>query len=82
MRCGRSLDELFAVSRQSGVSKHGEISDMLKRSLVMGHGDANTLVYAFRSPQESGGAASLDDPVDTIYAGKKADLRPVHEILL
>src|ERR1035437_1025781 len=49
-RSGKSLDELSAMVRRSGLQKHGEIRDMLKRDLGLGHGDANTLThYALES---------------------------------
>lgn len=43
-RTGRSLAELHAWICGTGLSKHGEIRDRLKKDLGMGHGDANTLV--------------------------------------
>src|SRR5690606_41343385 len=33
-RTGKSLDELYAIIRDSGLAKHGEIRDMLKRDLT------------------------------------------------
>ena len=54
-RSGRSLDELFAFLRGSGLEKHGELRDLLKRDLGMGHGDANTLVHLFRRQTDGGG---------------------------
>ena len=44
-RSGKSLDALAKIVKSSGLTKHGEIRDMLKRDLGMGHGDANTLVH-------------------------------------
>jgi hypothetical protein len=38
-RTGQSLDALAAVVRKSGLTKHSEIRDMLKRDFGMGHGD-------------------------------------------
>jgi len=42
---GKSLDELTALIQNSGLAKHSEIRDMLKRDLALGNGDANTLVH-------------------------------------
>ncbi len=81
-RCGKSLEELFAIIRKSGLSKHGEIRDMLKRDLAMGHGDANTLVHVYRAQQELPGSQESADPLDSLYTGKKAHLRPIHEKLM
>jgi hypothetical protein len=80
-RTGKTIDQLYAIIRKSGLSKHGEIRDMLKNDLKMGHGDANTLVHIYLK-EESGGSAettSSDDVLDQIYTGPKAALRPIHE---
>jgi hypothetical protein len=85
-RTGKSLDELFALIRESRLEKHGQILQMLKRDLGMGHGDANALAGAYLKAGEQGGApageASPDDALDVIYAGPKAALRPVHDELM
>ena len=80
-RTGKSLDQLAAIVKGSGLTKHGEIRDMLKADLGMGHGDANTLVHhvlksdGATAAEGKGGDAVLDE----IYAGPKAPLRPIHE---
>ena len=85
-RSGKSLDELAAIIRASGLTKHGEIRDMLKRDLGLGHGDANTLTHhALKSDGQSAAAAaglSVDDVVAGLYAGPKASLRPIHDKLM
>jgi hypothetical protein len=85
-RTGKSLEELFALIRESGLTKHGQILQMLKRDLGMGHGDANALAGAYLKAGEQGGApageASPDDALDGIYAGPKATLRPIHDELM
>ena len=85
-RTGKSLQQLAKVVNASGLTKHGEIRDMLKRDLGMGHGDANTLVHhVLKSDGASAAAAagkSGDDVLDEIYSGAKADLRPIHDALM
>ena len=81
-RAGKSLDELFAVIRKSGVTKFGEIRDMLKRDLGMGHGDANTLVHAYVAATAEPATQDGGDVLDQIYSGTKAGLRPIHEKLM
>ena len=85
-RTGKSLAALTQIVKKSGLSKHGEIRDMLKRDLGMGHGDANTLVhYALKSDGKSAAEASGQSEsgvLDAIYAGPKATLRPVHDALM
>ena len=80
-RTGKSLEQLAAIVKGSGLTKHGEIRDMLKRDLSMGHGDANTLVHVVL---KSDGAAATerkgeDAVLDEIYSGAKAALRPIHD---
>lgn len=80
-RTGKSLEELFAFIRASGLSKHGEIVSHLKTELGLGHGDANTLVHAAK--QSASPPPPTDaNPLDALYTGPKASLRPIHEALL
>ena len=85
-RSGKSLQELAAFLRASGLSKHGELRDLLKRELKLGHGDANTLVHhVLQSDGQSAAAAqglSPDDVVAGLYTGAKATLRPIHDRLM
>jgi predicted transport protein len=83
-RTGKSLAELTAIVKRSGLEKHGELVAMLKSSLGMGHGDANTLVHTVR--QSAGPAAvqgaSAGEVLDGLYTGPKAALRPIHDRLM
>ena len=85
-KTGKSLAELTALIQSSGLTKHGEIRDMLIREFGLGYGDATMLVhFALQSDGQSAAqaeGASLDDVVDEIYAGAKADLRPIHDRLM
>jgi hypothetical protein len=85
-RTGKSLDELYAFIRASGLGKHGEIRDLAKRELGLGHGDANTLakfyLESLAGAAQAGGAPAEVDPVDEIYTGSKASLRPLHETVM
>lgn len=87
-RSGKSLEELAGIIKSSGLSKHGEIRDMLKRELGMGHGDANTLTHhVLNSANKSGDADKAastgdGDVVSGLYSGAKAALRPIHEKLM
>ncbi len=82
-KTGKSLAELAAMVKGSGLKKHGEIRDMLKHDLGLGHGDANTLTHhVLQSDGESAAAQkglSGDAVLDDIYSGPKAALRPIHE---
>jgi hypothetical protein len=80
-RTGKSLAALAAIVTKSGLTKHGEIRDMLKRDLGMGHGDANTLVHVVLKSDGASAATgkSRDAVLDEIYAGPKEALRPIHD---
>jgi hypothetical protein len=80
-RTGKSLAALADLVKRSGLSKHGELRDMLKNEHGLGHGDANTLVhYVLQSDGGSQAAGKTGDAgLDEIYAGPKAALRPIHE---
>ncbi len=65
----KSLEELRKLILASGLSKHGEIREMLKRDLALGHGDANALAHMALLPQAS---AETSKPEDGIYSGSKA----------
>src|SRR6185369_2379126 len=85
-RTGKSLAELTRIVKASGLTKHGEMRDMLKRDLKMGHGDANTLVHhvlkSAGPAAASGEGASLEEIVAGYYSGPKAVLRPIHDRLM
>jgi hypothetical protein len=85
-RSGKSLEELKQLISASGLTKHGEIRDMLKRDLGMGHGDANTLTHFHLGNVAGmpGGAAAPapDEALDQIYSGPKAALRPIHDAVM
>lgn len=85
-KTGKSLGEISALVKGSGLSKHGEIRELLKRELDLGHGDANTLTHYVlnsdgeRAAKEKG--ASTEDVLAEIYTGPKAGLRPIHDRLM
>jgi hypothetical protein len=83
-RTGKTLAQLKAIVTASGLTKHGEIRDMLKRDLGMGHGDANTLVHIALGSDGASAAAgkSEEEVLDGIYAGPKAALRPIHDAFM
>ena len=83
-RTGKSLEELTAIVKGSGLARHGELVAMLKTELGMGHGDANLLVHVVRAPgnQQMSGKLSADQVLDGLYTGPKATLRPIHDKLM
>lgn len=85
-RTGKSLEDLYGLLRKTGLTKHGELRDFLKSDLGMGHGDANTVVHLYFRSHGVGTTASdapaPGDVLDSLYVGKKAHLRPIHDKLL
>ncbi len=85
-RSGKTLAQLYALIKKSGLTKHGEIRDMLKKDLGMGHGDANTLVHCYLNPGGEKAVlakpTSTDDSLSEIYSGPKEHLLPIHEKLM
>lgn len=85
-RSGKSLAELKKIILASGLSKHGEIREMLQRELGLGYGDANTLVHVTLKSDGASAAKekglSTDDVVAALYTGPKTELRPIHDKLM
>jgi Domain of unknown function (DUF5655)/Domain of unknown function (DUF4287) len=78
-KTGKSLAQLRDVIACSGLAKHGEVRAMLQERFGLGHGDANTLAHAAKAEPA---AAADADPLDAIYTGAKAGLRPLHEAVM
>ncbi|MFZ5550847.1 MAG: DUF5655 domain-containing protein [Pseudomonadota bacterium] len=77
-RTGKTLDELRQMIAASGLAKHGEVRSWLMAELGLGYGDANTVVHLAKQA-DTPAAADATDPLDAIYTGAKAGLRPLHE---
>ena len=80
-RTGKSLEQLIAMLRATGLGKHGELVSWLKTELQLGHGDANTVVH-FAKAKDKPEPSAGENPLDAIYAGPKAALRSIHDVLL
>ncbi len=82
-KTGKTIVELRAIIKDTGLTKHGEIRGMLMEKFGLGYGDANSLVhFALQSDAQSAAEASgtsTEDIVSQIYSGNKAQLRPIHE---
>lgn len=79
-KTGKSLEQLRQLVEQSGLSKHGEKRSFLQEQLGIGYGDANTVIHVLK--QGVAPPPASDDPLDAIYVGAKAHLRPLHEQLM
>lgn len=85
-KTGKSLAQLKALIADSGLQKHGQIRDMLKSELALGHGDANTLAHIALNPGsesvKSGAADEMHAELERIYSGPKAALRALHDAVM
>jgi hypothetical protein len=79
-KTGQTLAQLRAVINKSGLAKHGEVRAMLIERYGLGYGDANTLAHAAKA--EPAATTATADPLDAIYSGNKAGLRPLHELVM
>ena len=79
---GKPLDHWFAVIDASGLTKHNEVVAMLKTDHGLAHGAAHRLSLLARQHHDGAVAAASADPADALYAGAKAELRPLHDALL
>ena len=85
-KTGKTLVELSVLVKDSGLTQHSQMREMLMRQLDLGYGDANALVHAIlqsdgaRSAEAKG--LSTDAVIDEIYSGPKAALRPIHDALM
>jgi len=91
-KTGRSITELQAAVAASGLAKHGERRSWLMEQFKLGYGDANAVVHFMGQPLPAldqglvpvaaGPAVVGGDPLDALYSGAKAHLRPVHEAVM
>ena len=90
-KTGKTIAELQSVLAASGLAKTGERRSLLMERFKLGYGDANAVALLFGKPlpvldgaasQAPASAAGDADPLDTIYAGAKASLRPLHEAVM
>src|SRR5215831_7766909 len=85
-RYGKSLAEWFTIIRHSGETKHPQIVAMLKRDYGMTHGSAHRVALKAREAsgesRENASKNAITNQVDTLYSGKKAGLKPIHDALI
>ncbi|MBI1382366.1 MAG: DUF4287 domain-containing protein [Planctomycetaceae bacterium] len=83
-KTGKSMAQLTKLVAASKLAKHSELVAMLKETLGLGHGDANTVVHLAKKSTEPAAAkgSSTEAVLDGLYTGPKAALRPIHDKLL
>jgi len=77
---GRTRQELVAAVEASELRKHGQIVAYLKDEFELTHGNAN-LVAHLAIETMAGGPAPDDELLEAQYAGARAALRPVYDVL-
>jgi hypothetical protein len=78
---GKPIDSWIALVNASGLTKHTEIVAMLKTEHGLRHGAAHRVGLLARDAARPA-PASATSALDTLYSGKKAALRPVHDKLI
>jgi hypothetical protein len=85
-KTGKSLSQLRALVEQSGLSRHGEIRQMLISTLGLGYGDANALAQFVLQAGGDGAApaksVSTDEVIEALYADREPPLRSIHDSLM
>lgn len=82
-KTGKTLDEWTAIAAKSGFAKHGEIVKYLKAEHALGHGYANLVAHALKTPDVlKKTETASDDLLTTQYAGAKAALKPIYDKLV
>ncbi len=80
-KTGKSLDEWLKIVRAAGLSKHKEITQLLKADHGVSHGFANMIaLQALNSDSHT--ASDKDMLVEAQYSGAKANLRPIYDAIL
>ena len=80
---GKPMHEWLAIIAASGLTKHTDVVSMLKKDYGMTHGAAHRVSLTARQNAAPATTAGQDsDPVSALYAGKKANLRPLHDALM
>ena len=77
---GKPMSEWLAIVAASALTKHTDVVTMLKRDHGMAHSAAHRISLIARQAQA--GPDQDSDPVDALYTGRKAHLRPLHDALM
>lgn len=88
-KTGKSIAELHSLLDGTGLAKHGEKRTWLIDNVGLGYGDANAVVgaqgkdlSALDGSAPPAASAPAGDPLDAVYTGAKAALRPVHDAVI
>jgi hypothetical protein len=80
---GKQMPEWFTVIDRSGLTKHNEVVAMLKSEHGLAHAAAHRISLLARDrPTTSTATNGSGAAIDSLYAGRKAGLRPLHDQLM
>jgi len=80
-KTGKSLDEWINIATDSKIDKHRALINYLKDEHGLTYGYANFIAHkTFRS--DAGSAAQKNDLIAAQYAGPKAALRPIYDLII
>ena len=81
---GKTPEEIGLLFKQSRLSRHSEIRALFMEKLQLSYGFANTLAHVIAKSDGASLAEDKDMPalLDEIYAGKKEQLRPIHDLIM
>jgi hypothetical protein len=74
---GRSMADWAAIARATGVDRHAELVAHLKGEYGLSYGYANQIALVAR--RAAAGPPASGDPIDAVFGGAKAALRPIHD---
>jgi Domain of unknown function (DUF4287)/Domain of unknown function (DUF5655) len=79
-KTGKTPSDFAKLALDKGLTKHGELVAWLKNDFELGHGHANAVVSVLLKSESR--AASPDDKLEKLFAGKKAVwLEPVKTLI-
>lgn len=76
---GKNLDQWISIIKASGIVKHGELVNFLKKEHCMGHGNANMLVHF--SNKSHSAFDNEDELIEQQYKGKE-ELKKIFDRLI
>ncbi len=75
-KTGKTMDEWVAIVRRDASGTHRQKVEWLKKEHGLGHSTASIIVHTADTPDDYV-APSDEQLLDALFAGPKAELRPV-----